>query len=86
MATDREYDAPGAEKNVYEENGKDGYGNGKEHTTTYGDGTTEDVEVGVVNKTDPLSRDLQGRHMQMIAIGRFFVTQCLPTVQVDQVY
>ncbi len=29
----------------------------------------QDEEVGVVNKGQPLSRDLQGRHMQMIAIG-----------------
>jgi len=28
-----------------------------------------DEEVGIVNKADPLARDLQGRHMQMIAIG-----------------
>ncbi len=28
-----------------------------------------DEEVGIVNKSDPLARDLQGRHMQMIAIG-----------------
>ncbi len=28
-----------------------------------------DEEVGIVNKADPLSRDLRGRHMQMIAIG-----------------
>ncbi|OIW33285.1 amino-acid permease inda1 [Coniochaeta ligniaria NRRL 30616] len=28
-----------------------------------------DEEVGVVNKAAPLSRDLQNRHMQMIAIG-----------------
>lgn len=29
-----------------------------------------DEEVGIVNKAAPLSRDLQGRHMQMIAIGK----------------
>jgi len=29
----------------------------------------QDEEVGIVNKADPLARDLQGRHMQMIAIG-----------------
>lgn len=28
-----------------------------------------DEEVGIVNKADPLSRDLKGRHMQMIAMG-----------------
>jgi amino acid permease len=28
-----------------------------------------DEEVGIVNKSEPLARDLQGRHMQMIAIG-----------------
>ncbi|KAK3942992.1 amino-acid permease inda1 [Diplogelasinospora grovesii] len=28
-----------------------------------------DEEVGIVNKSDPLKQDLQGRHMQMIAIG-----------------
>lgn len=28
-----------------------------------------DEEVGIVNKADPLARDLKGRHMQMIAIG-----------------
>jgi len=32
---------------------------------------SHDEEVGVVNKAQPLSRDLQGRHMQMIAIGTF---------------
>jgi amino acid permease len=30
-----------------------------------------DEEIGVVNKSDPLKHDLQGRHMQMIAIGMF---------------
>ena len=30
-----------------------------------------DEEVGIVNKADPLARDLKGRHMQMIAIGMF---------------
>jgi amino acid permease len=29
-----------------------------------------DEEVGVVHKADPLKKDLQGRHMQMIAIGK----------------
>ncbi|OAA67999.1 amino-acid permease [Niveomyces insectorum RCEF 264] len=28
-----------------------------------------DEEVGIVNKGEPLQRDLQGRHMQMIAMG-----------------
>lgn len=28
-----------------------------------------DEEVGLVNKSSPLAKDLQGRHMQMIAIG-----------------
>jgi amino acid transporter len=28
-----------------------------------------DEEVGVVNKADPLKKDLRSRHMQMIAIG-----------------
>ena len=28
-----------------------------------------DEEVGIVNKSGPLKQDLQGRHMQMIAIG-----------------
>jgi hypothetical protein len=28
-----------------------------------------DEEVGIVNKSTPLSRELKGRHMQMIAIG-----------------
>jgi amino acid transporter len=28
-----------------------------------------DEEVGIVNKADPLARDLKGRHMQMIAMG-----------------
>lgn len=30
---------------------------------------TVDEEVGVVNKSGALSRDLKSRHMQMIAIG-----------------
>lgn len=30
---------------------------------------TVDEEVGVVNKTGTLARDLKSRHMQMIAIG-----------------
>ncbi|KAK3322135.1 amino acid permease [Apodospora peruviana] len=30
---------------------------------------SDDVEVGIVNKADPLHRDLRNRHMQMIAIG-----------------
>lgn len=29
----------------------------------------EDEEVGIVNRADPLARELQSRHMQMIAIG-----------------
>ena len=29
-----------------------------------------DEEVGIVNKASPLSRDLKGRHMQMIAMGK----------------
>jgi len=28
-----------------------------------------DEEVGIVNKSDPLARELKSRHMQMIAIG-----------------
>jgi len=32
-------------------------------------GEIHDEEAGVVHKSDPLQRDLQGRHMQMIAIG-----------------
>jgi amino acid permease len=36
--------------------------------------TTEyDQDVGVVYKAEPLARDLQGRHMQMIAIGMFSI-------------
>lgn len=30
---------------------------------------TRDEEVGIINKSDPLVRDLRNRHMQMIAIG-----------------
>lgn len=29
-----------------------------------------DVEVGIINKAAPLARDLRGRHMQMIAMGK----------------
>lgn len=32
-------------------------------------GEIRDEEAGVVHKSDPLQRDLKGRHMQMIAIG-----------------
>ncbi len=32
-------------------------------------GEGHDEEVGIVHKGDPLQRDLQSRHMQMIAIG-----------------
>lgn len=37
-------------------------------TPVYGDAVAEDHGVGEVN---PLKRSLQGRHMQMIAIGLF---------------
>ena len=37
-----------------------------------------DEEVGIVNKSGPLKQDLQGRHMQMIAIG----TSCSPSTPV----
>jgi amino acid permease len=29
-----------------------------------------DEEVGIINKADPLKKELRGRHMQMIAIGK----------------
>ncbi|KAH8909551.1 amino-acid permease inda1 [Coniochaeta sp. PMI_546] len=46
--------------------------NGKEVVDSHGylhDHHSGDEEVGIVNKAAPLSRDLQNRHMQMIAIG-----------------
>lgn len=33
----------------------------------------EDVAIGSAPEISPLKRSLQGRHMQMIAIGMFFV-------------
>jgi len=33
------------------------------------EGSRRDEEVGIVVKGEPLQRDLQSRHMQMIAIG-----------------
>ena len=38
-------------------------------TVTHAATATVDEEVGTVGRTDPLKKDLQGRHMQMIAIG-----------------
>lgn len=29
----------------------------------------EDGQVGIINKSEPLARDLRNRHMQMMAIG-----------------
>jgi hypothetical protein len=37
----------------------------------YLDHHSGDEEVGIVNKSNPLSRDLKGRHMQMIAMGEY---------------
>ena len=37
----------------------------------YLDRQSGDEEVGIVNKAEPLSRDLKGRHMQMIAMGKY---------------
>lgn len=36
----------------------------------------QDAEVGIVNKSAPLARDLRGRHMQMIAIGELTNPYC----------
>lgn len=43
----------------------------KEHTGHHhGSGSNDvDEEVGVINKSSSLNRDLKNRHMQMIAIG-----------------
>ncbi len=37
--------------------------------TTREHGDIETADAGIVNKAAPLARKLQGRHMQMIAIG-----------------
>jgi amino acid permease len=31
-------------------------------------------DAGIVNKANPLARQLQGRHMQMIAIGKKLIS------------
>ena len=36
----------------------------------HSDYDVESGDKGLVNKVAPLSRDLKGRHMQMIAIGK----------------
>lgn len=48
----------------------------KETANVYA-GSQQDEEVGLVNKADPLTRGLRGRHMQMIAIGKGARTLCL---------
>lgn len=47
----------------------------KEHTGPHHGSDIADEEVGIVNKSGALSRNLKNRHMQMIAIGT------LPTLQ-----
>jgi transposase len=71
MAVEREPEAPAPTYQTQHETTKEAYGEDKK--LGGGDGYTspssDDVEVGIVNKTDPLARDLKSRHMQMIAIG-----------------
>jgi amino acid permease len=52
------------EKQPIEENGKEVLDH---HNGYVPEG--RDEEVGIVNKAEPLARQLRGRHMQMIAIG-----------------
>lgn len=40
------------------------------------DNNSHDEEVGVVNKSKPLVRELRNRHMQMIAIGTLVLEIC----------
>ena len=43
-----------------------------------------DEEVGIINKADPLKKDLQGRHMQMIAIGKLCAPSELSRFELSQ--
>lgn len=45
---------------------------------------TVDEEVGVVNKSGALSRDLKSRHMQMIAIGMIATSSPCQIIMVKQ--
>ena len=41
------------------------------------DADVESGDVGIKHQANPLSRQLQGRHMQMIAIGKYMILPSL---------